>query len=236
MLHRFLTKGFLPVFCLLLWFAPVLAEEPVDRPGSVCLFDGRTLSGWEGDPVFWSVCDGCLTAISSPENPVQYSSHLIWTGQPVGDFELLVDFRLESGNSGVMYRSVRDPGRKWGLNGYQADMDAANAYTGIVYGEGIGGILVQRGQECKIGADRKPVVVAAFGDSAELARIIKTGDWNTYKIVAQGAQITQYINGVKVSQLIEEDPAAVKAGTFGFQIHPGPPMKVQFKNIYLKSL
>ena len=140
------------------------------------------------------------------------------------------------GNSGVMYRAAKDARRKWGLMGYQADMDSNNSYTGIMYGEEIGGILTGRGQKCKIGTDRKAVVLEQFATSDELAKKINFEDWNTYRIVVKGNVMTHYINGVMMSQTIEEDPSQLKSGAFGMQIHPGPPMTVQFKNIYLKKL
>ena len=162
--------------------------------------------------------------------------HIAWMGEPVSDFELLIDFKLTHGNSGVMYRSTKDARRKWGLMGYQADMDSNNSYTGIMYGEEIGGILTGRGQKCKIGTDRKAVVLEQFATSDELAKKINFEDWNSYRIVVKGNVMTHYINGVMMSQTIEEDPSQLKSGTFGMQIHPGPPMTVQFKNIYLKKL
>ena len=105
-----------------------------------------------------------------------------------------------------------------------------------MYGEEIGGILTGRGQKCKIGIDRKAVLLEQFASSDELAKKINFEDWNTYRIVVKGNVMTHYINGVLMSETIEEDPSMLTTGTFGMQIHPGPPMTVQFKNIYLKKL
>lgn len=203
--------------------------------GFVSLFDGKTMTGWSGNPTFWTVEDGCLTGTSTNETPVPYSQFLILQEKTVSDFELQADFRILSGNSGIEFRAVSDFSREWGLNGYQADI-APGEIMGLIYGEGWGGILAWRGQKIRIGADRKPIVVEQFASMEELAKSIHRNDWNTYRVTAVGNTITLYINGVKMSELVEEDPDAPTSGTFGFQVHPGPAMKVQFKNIYLKSL
>lgn len=223
------------LLCVVSCCVTVFGQDAVPPAGFESLFDGKTLEGWNGDPAFWSVQDGCLTGTSTPENPVKESSHLIYTGKPASDFEFRADFKLVGGNSGIMYRAVKDPKRQWGLNGYQADMDTDNQYTGIVYGEGIGGILVLRGQSCSVDDSRKPQVQQTFANSDDLKKIIKRNDWNSYTIIAKGNVMTQFINGVKISEIIEQSDAMPKSGTFGFQIHPGPPMTVQYKNVYLKK-
>ena len=76
-----------------------------------------------------------------------------------------------------------------------------------------------------------------FGDSAEIGKTVKKGDWNEYRIVAKGYEFTQYINGVKTTELIDNDQQARRAnGLIALQLHAGPPMKVQFRNIRLKPL
>ena len=90
------------------------AEDNQAPEGYVSLFDGKTLTNWEGDPTFWSVQDGCITGVSTPEHKVPYSMHIAWTGEPASDFELLIDFKLTNGNSGVMYRAAKDARRQWG--------------------------------------------------------------------------------------------------------------------------
>lgn len=212
-------------------------EMPADKPvpdGFKSLFDGKTLDGWDGDPAFWSVQDGCITGISTPENPIKYNTFLTWKDGEVADFELLCDFRLFNHNSGIQYRAFKND-KPWSLGGYQADI-AGQPHMGIVYGEGYRGILCQRGDQTTIGKDGKQTVTGKVGDKNELLDHIDLTGWNTYRIVAKGNVLTQYINGYKVSELIDEDAVARFSGVLGFQMHVGPAMKVQFKNIFLKEL
>jgi len=212
-------------------------KVPADKAapeGFVSLFDGKTLNGWDGDPTYWSVQDGCLTGISTPEHPIKYNTFLIWKDGEIADFELEVDFRLFNGNSGIQYRAFMNPGKPWSMGGYQGDI-AGVPHMGIVYGENYRGILCQRGQQTTLDKNGKPNVTGKVGDKAELLTHIDLNGWNTYRIVAKGNVCTQYINGFKVSEVIDEDDAARFSGLLGFQLHVGPPMKVQFKNVFLKK-
>ncbi len=226
------------VFCVLNSVSAVFAEGiPADKPvpeGFTSLFDGKTLDGWDGDPAFWSVQDACLTGISTAEHPVTYNTFLIWKGGEVGDFELLADFCLTNHNSGIQYRAFENPGKPWSLGGYQGDI-AGTPYMGIVYGENYRGILCQRGEQCSIDENGKISVIGHVGDKDELLTHIAIDGWNTYRIVAKGNVCTQYINGYKVSELTDNDKAARFSGLLGFQLHAGPAMKVQFKNVFLKK-
>lgn len=213
-------------------------EMPADKAapeGFVSLFDGKTLDGWDGDPSYWSVQDGCITGISTDAKPIAYNTFLVWKNGEVADFELQADFRLFNHNSGIQYRAFMNPGKPWSMGGYQGDIAGA-PYMGIVYGENFRGILCQRGQQTTIGKDGKPVVTGQVGDRDELLSHIDLNGWNSYRIVAKGNVCTQFINGFKVSEIIDEDDAARFSGLIGFQLHAGPSMKVQFKNVFLKNL
>ena len=209
-----------------------------DDDGFRTIFDGKSLEGWDGNPKFWSVEDGAITGKTSKEEPTKHNTFLIWRGGKPADFELKVEFRMcDVGytfcNSGIQIRSWED--KDWVVKGYQPDMDLANGYTGIVYGEGFRGILAQRGTKSVIGTDHKPKVKEQFADAKELAKGIKKGDWNEYDIVFKGNVLTQKINGQLMCELTDEDTVARKDGIIAFQIHAGPPMKVQFRNIRIKE-
>jgi len=205
----------------------------------VSLFDGQSLKGWDGDPKFWRVEDGAITGQTTPENPTKHNTFLIWRVGKLDDFILRFEYRIFGGNSGVQYRSFEDP-EKWGpwvVGGYQADIEAGDRFSGILYGERFRGILADRGQKTVIGDDHKPKVIEQFGDPQGLQSVIKKEDWNEYEIVAQGFHFVHKINGQVMSECTDEDTGMRRrSGLLAIQLHAGPPMKVQVRNIRLKRL
>jgi hypothetical protein len=211
------------------------------------IFNGKDLTGWEGNKDLWSVKDGAITGITPPDpaNPekgiIKHNTFLVWKGGTVADFELTFQFRIEKGNSGVQYRSKELAPGEFGpiISGYQADFEAGEKYSGILYEERGRGILALRGEKTVIkpGADgKKPVVEKAgtVGDSAAIQAAIKKEDWNEYRIVAKGNHVQHFINGMQTVDVTDEDTAnAPKEGLLALQIHQGPPMVVQFKNFKL---
>ena len=211
------------------------------------IFNGKDLTGWEGNKDLWSVKDGTITGITPPDpaNPakgiLKHNTFLVWKGGTVGDFELTFQYRIEKGNSGVQYRSKELTPGEFGpiISGYQADFEAGDTYSGILYEERGRGILAKRGEKTVIkpGADgKKPVVEVAgsVGESSTIQASIKKEDWNEYRIVAKGNHVQHFINGLQTVDVTDEDAAnAPKEGLLALQIHAGPPMVVQFKNFKL---
>jgi hypothetical protein len=215
------------------------------------IFNGTDLTGWEGNPLLWSVKDGCITGITPPDpaDPkkglIKHNTFLVWKAGTVGDFELMFKYRIEKGNSGVQYRSKELAPGEFGpiISGYQADFEAGTTYSGILYEEKGRGILAKRGEKTTIkpAADggKKPVVevTGSVGDSAAIQASIKSEDWNEYKIIAKGNHVQHFINGMQTVDVTDEDSAnAPKTGLLALQIHQGPPMVVQFKDLLLKEL
>ncbi|MEM9481977.1 MAG: family 16 glycoside hydrolase [Verrucomicrobiota bacterium] len=201
------------------------------------IFDGQTLSHWDGDPEHWTVEDGAITGTTTAEAPIPENKFIIWRAGEVDDFVLELDYRIMGGNSGIQYRSFEIEGKEWVLGGYQADIDSSPKHSGIVYGEKFRGILAKLGEKTIIGASHKPESREQFGDAEELQAAIKSEDWNHYRIVASGYKVEHFINGKLMSSTVDEDlEQRRRGGLLGFQIHKGPPMKVQFKNIRLKRL
>lgn len=189
---------------------------------------------WDGDPRFWKIEDGCITGQTTAENPTKGNTFLTWKSGELDDFELTVDFKLEGGNSGIQVRSFPVEGTPWAVGGYQADFDSTNGYSGIIYGERFRGILANRGTKGVIGNDGKPVE-ERFAADAELKPVHKAGEWNKFRVVFKGWTMTNYINGVKTAEIVDEDvKTRRRSGILAFQLHAGPPMKVQFKNVLLK--
>ena len=219
-----------------------------EHEGFTQIFDGTSLKGWDGDPAFWKVEANAIVGQSTVENPVKENTFLIWRGGEPADFELKLEYRINSTNSGIQFRSQHLPAGsgegnqavagKWVLKGYQADIDFDNRFTGMIYEERGRGILMSRGQAVYLGADGSKRVIAQLERNAdELKGHIKPGDWNYLHIIARGNTLMNIVNGQLMAVLVDDDARArAMKGLLGFQIHVGPPMKIEFRNIYLKKL
>ena len=214
--------------------APAAAETTTKT-----LFNGKDLTGWKGLD-FWSVEDGVITGRTTKEKPTKGNTFLVWEGE-VADFELTFQYKIVGGNSGVQYRSKLVDEKGFVIAGYQGDFEAGKTYSGILYEERGRGILAKRGEKVVIreGADpKKPKieVTGSVGKSDEIQAKIKAGDWNEYRVVAQGGHLRHFINGVQTVDVTDETAVGAKKGLLALQLHAGPPMVVQFKDIILKEI
>jgi hypothetical protein len=217
---------------------------PAADAGFVPIFDGKSLEGWDGDPKYWRVENGCLVGEITPATIVTRNTFVIWRGGRPGDFELKAEYRISAkGNSGINYRSVQLTDAPWSLAGYQADIDGAEKnkpplrHTGQNYEERGRTFLARRGEIVRVDASGKPAVIGSLGDSQSLAGKIKEEDWNEYHLIARGNVLVHLLNGQVMSVVIDDDIAHRKAdGLLGVQVHVGPPMKVEYRNIRLKQL
>lgn len=222
---------------LLLTSLAILCTASYAQEGFKEIFNGKDLTGWRGNPELWSVEDGCITGKTSADKPLKFNTFLIWEGK-VSDFELEFDYKIGAeGNSGVQYRSKVINEADFVVGGYQADIDASLKYAGINYEEKGRGILAQRGQRATIdGTGVKNAKIESIGDNVELGNAIKKEDWNHYRLVAKGNTLSHMINDKLMSEVIDNEAGKSAAeGVLAFQIHVGPAMKIQFKNIRLKS-
>jgi hypothetical protein len=220
-----------------------LSAQEVE-PGFTSLFNGKNLSGWAGRTDHWSVEDGAITGITTKETPAKGNNFLIAkqgdNNLVVDDFELRFSYKFSgpSGNSGCQYRS-KDRGN-FVVNGYQADFEVGPTYSGILYEEGGRGILCERGRKVVIKDDNgKPKIetVGKLGESKDIQAAIKTDGWNDYVVIAKGNHLQHWINGHQTVDVIDEqDSKSASSGILAFQVHAGPPMKIQFKNIRIKKL
>jgi len=218
--------------------APAPAAVPAAAPdadGFVALFNGTDLTGWEGKPEFWSVKDGAITGTSTKEVPTKGNTFLIWRGGTLTDFELRLSFRLENHNSGVQFRS-KDKGNSV-VNGYQADIAEPAQYKGILYEEGGRGIIANAGTKVVIGADGKNMSSPGEASADAVKAAFKDKTWNDMVILAQGNHLIQKVNGVVCYDLTDNQEAKrALTGILALQLHAGPPMVVQFKDIKLKPI
>ena len=223
--------------------APLFLFAAALHAGEIQLFNGKDLTGWTGNPKLWSVQDGAITGKTSDsgDTKISHNTFLVWENGTVRDFELTFKYRIEKGNSGVQYRSKLLEAGPFGsvVSGYQADFEAGKTYSGILYEERGRGILAQRGQKTVIEAEgdkHKVVAEGSVGDSAAIQATIKDEDWNEYKIVAKGNHVQHFINGKQTVDVTDKDAAhAPKDGLLALQIHAGPAMVVQFKDLVLKA-
>lgn len=234
--------------------ADILVEEPAkeaateSEAGFESIFDGKTLDGWDGNPELWSVRDGCILGVTTDESPIKTNQFIIWKDE-VSNFVLRLEFRIAdrgNGNSGIQYRSQRVPGAdQWAVKGYQADIERTNKYMGILYDEGGRGILAMRGEKVivkpkapsnkKKGANRE--IVGSLGDPDEIVRDVKPEQWNTYEIIAEGNVLVHKINGRETIHVTDNDAEyAEKRGILALQLHRGPGMQIEFRNIRVQHL
>jgi len=217
------------VFSLLSAFAVSLHASEFQS-----LFNGKNLSGWEGHDRFWSIRDGAIHGETTKENPTKGNTFLIWKGGDLADFEFRAMVRFRGNNSGVQYRSEIVDGETFGLRGYQADLHPKPEYFGMLYGEKLKprGIIAQRGQRVEIGPDGKRRVTGTVGDM----RPLTDWEWNEIRVLAAGNQLLHQVNGVTTVFVIDRHPEARSNGRLGLQLHAGPPMTVQFKDLRLRRL
>lgn len=226
--------------CLIALACTIAPLHAADEDGWKSLFDGKTLDGWDGNPALWSVQDGAITGRTTADVKIDKNSFLVWQGGDVDNFELELEYKIIGGNSGIQYRSFELPDGKWRIGGYQGDFEAGERYSGILYGEAFRGILADRGESSELtrtdGKFEKKVV-GKVGDSAEIQTKILKEDWNKYRIVANGFRFQHFINGAATMECVDNDAQQRRAsGLLAFQVHVGPPMTVQFRNIRLKKL
>lgn len=220
------------------------ASPPPEPAGMVKLFNGKDLTGWDGDPRLWSVKDGVIRGETTAANATKGNTFLIWTGGTAGDFDLRLSFRCNAdNNSGVQYRSKHitegKVNNKWVVRGYQAEIRneiGLPNVAGFIYDEG-----GKRGRVCLVGEratweNGKKVVTGQTCTPEQYKKAFKLDGWNDYVIIAQGNNIKQYINGLLLVDFTDKDPQlAAKDGIIALQIHAGKPMWAEFRDLRIKK-
>jgi hypothetical protein len=246
--------------------SPFQPPEPLDyddHTGWTSIFDGRTLDGWDGNPAVWRVENGAITAESTAEHRVG-STHLIWRGRELGDFELKVEIKLDDDiHSGIAYRSTTDlagwlgprPARaggagargpalqvpadpRWTLYGPGLDFDADLQMAGNVEERGTPRReIAWRGGIVRAAAGVRPRLIGQLGDPDALRAFLVPGGWNQVHVIARGRQLTHIVNGHVMAILIDDDPALFRArGYIGLQIEQYGAGRVNFRQIWIKDL
>lgn len=207
--------------------------EP-SEPGFVPLFNGKDLTGWEGDAKVWSVRDGAITGVTTGDSGLKVNNFLVWKGGQPRDFELRLKYRLLGGNSGIYFHAEKQPAGE-PLIGPQADFSADHRWTGVLMEWKKRDVLAERGQKVVIDASGKKQVVGSLGDPKKLLSAVRDRGWNDYAVSVQGPRVVLKINGVTMCDVTDHDPKRPAAGHLALQVHVGPPMTVQFKEIRLRQ-
>lgn len=235
---RFRFTQWLCAITILITITPTIAISQSKKDDFIRIFDGKTFTGWEGDTTIWRIENECLVGEVTPATVLKANTFLLWHGGQTNDFELKLEFHVsEAGNTGINYRSelVRDV--PYALKGYQADIDGRNIHTGQNYEERGRGFLAKRGEKAVLEFRQKPIITESVGDPTSLKEHIRINDWNECHIVAKGNRLQHFINGVLMSDVTDNDKTLRRfAGILGLQVHVGPPMKAQYRNIRIKQL
>jgi len=215
---------------LLLVTASALAQSP---PAGRQLFNGKDLTGWEGSSANWSVEDGCITGVTKADEPLPYNQFLIWRGGTVKNFELTAKVKQSGNNSGIQYRSkeLKEVG-PLSIGGYQCDIHPEPRNNAMLYDERGRGIVAQNGQS---------IIIDENGDKwiTKETEPVKAdvAEWNEYAIIARGNRLIHKLNGQVTTDVIDHQQGERELeGLIAIQIHRGPAMKVQIKDIVLKEL
>jgi hypothetical protein len=219
---------------------------PAESAGMKSLFNGKDLSGWDGDPRLWSVKNGAIHGETTAENPAQGNTFLIWKNGVTRDFELRLSFRCNAtNNSGIQYRSkhitegkVRN---KWVVRGYQHEIrneQKLPSVSGFIYDEGgKRGRMCLVGEKATWGKDGKKSVTETLIDQQEFQKLFKLDEWNEIVIIAKGPHIQHYLNNRLILDCTDNDPQlALREGILALQLHAGKPMWVEFKDIRMREL
>ncbi len=227
-------------------FAETSKTAPKETGEYKTIFNGKDLSGWDGDPTMWSVRDGVIHGETTAENPAKGNTFLIWRDGKTGDFELRLSFRCNDvNNSGIQYRSKRitDSSAKnqWVVRGYQHELRNEVKFPNVpsfIYDEGgKRGRICQVGEEVVWGPDGKKVVRNDLVTQEQFEKIFKLNDWNDVVIVGKGNRIQHYLNGHLMIDFTDEEPnLKLLDGVLALQLHAGKPMWAEFKNIRIKDL
>jgi len=221
--HRLLiAAGLLCAFVNLSFCSLLPAEEKAKEDGFVSLFDGKTLSGWEGNKKIFQVRRGAIVA-GSLEQPIDHNEFLCTTRE-YSDFELRLEARLlgEGRNAGIQFRSERIPNHHE-VRGFQCDIGEQGAKREKL----IWGALYDESR-------RRKFLVEP--DTQKLEPLVKLDGWNKFVIRCQGARIQIWVNGLATVDYTEKEEGIAVRGIIGLQIHGGPPAEASYRKIRLKDL
>lgn len=224
----------------MLYAEETVVAPPAEPASAKVIFNGKDLTGWDGDPQLWSVKEGVIHGETTEALPAKGNTFLIWKDGTTKDFDLRLSFRCNAtNNSGIQYRSkhITDAKGKnqWVVRGYQHELRNENKFpntSAFIYDEG-----GKRGRICLVGekATWEPTgkkVTGKLIDEAGFQKLFKLDDWNDVVIIGKGNHIQHYLNGQLILDFTDEAPELqLLDGVMALQLHAGKPMWAEFKNI-----
>ena len=188
----------------------------IPEPGFKPIFNGKDLTGWEGEGKAWAVRDGAIQSTGGQTK----KNWLIWRGGELRDFELRLSFKFTKGNSGVQVRSKEID--KCQVRGYQveiADATKMGLWHHSLSPEKYRSHLATAGQRVHIGVDGKKKI-EQLAEAAKVQSVCRDNEWNELVIKAVGSRLVQKINGVVFTELIDEEAKyAAQSGLLALQDH-----------------
>ena len=226
------------LLCLCLAWLFLIQGSLAIEPGFTSIFNGKDLSGWDGEEGLWRVVDGAIEGGKPDGGPVERSSFMFWREGELKDFHLKLKCRITKGNSGIQYRSRNPHG--YGVRGYQAEV-AGLLSTGFLHQQGKSGPKPRVGQSV-INEGGKGVIIGEVSDTKWMMKepYYVQGEWADYDIIVRGNHHLHYVNGYPCIEYIdrdeidEEGKKRVPKGLLALQVHSGKEMKVWFKDIRIK--
>jgi len=219
-------------------------EAPAEPPDMKRIFDGVSLTGWEGDRRLWRARDGVIRGETTATDAAQGNTFLIWKGGETADFELRLSFRCSStNNSGIQYRSRHVTAgpvpNAWVVRGYQHEIRNSETLpnvAGFIYDEG-----GKRGRFCLVGekarwAGGAKKIEALLIDQAGFEKLFRLDDWNDVRIVAEGPRLRHFMNGTLTLDFTDAPDLGSREGALALQLHAGAPMWVEFRDIQVRDL
>ena len=240
-------KALLALATFSLSISSLVAEKaPAETDDMKVIFNGKDLTGWDGDSRLWSVVDGVICGETTKEKRANGNTFLIWQEGRTKDFDLRLSFRVSSvNNSGIQYRSRHitegKPRNKWVVRGYQHEIRNSNkppSVAGFIYDEGGGrGRMSLVGDKTVWGEDGKRSNQGKVLSAGEYEKLFKVDEWNEVAIIAKGSRIRHYLNGRLIMDCTDKHPErALLDGVLALQLHAGAPMWCEFKNIRIKEI
>lgn len=217
----------------------VANDQNIPGAKSEVLFDGSTLTGWSGLKGIWSISDGAITGENPKEAPIKQNTFLVWDKQLPENYTLTFKYRFKTpgGNSGLQYHSALLDKEKFVVGGPQADFETGNTYSGILYEERGRGIMAKRGSKVTVDKDGKKIETGKIEVPQGVDKSTANDGWQDYKLVFYKNRCIHIINGyATVDVKLESFHPKAHGRVLGMQVHAGPHMIIQFKDLVLTNL